>query len=34
VHVDEAAAWLTVKSLPAMVSVPLREVVAELAATV
>jgi hypothetical protein len=34
VHVDDAAAWLTVKSLPAIVRVPLREVAAVLAATV
>ena len=30
----DAAAWLTVKILPAIVSVPLRDVVAVLAATV
>jgi hypothetical protein len=34
VHVDVAAAWLTVKGLPAIVSVPLRTVVAVFAATV
>jgi hypothetical protein len=33
VHVVDPAAWLTVKGLPAIVSVPLREVVALLAAT-
>jgi hypothetical protein len=34
VHVVDPAAWLTVKSFPAIVSVPLREVVAVFAATV
>jgi hypothetical protein len=34
VHVVDPAAWLTVKSLPAIVNVPLRETVVVLAATV
>jgi hypothetical protein len=33
VHVEDPAAWLTVKSLPAIVSVPVREAVVVLAAT-
>jgi hypothetical protein len=33
VQVDDPAAWLTVKSFPAIVSVPVREAVVVLAAT-